>query len=134
MAILGSILIWTGIALFAIFGIGIVFFLGLMIGRAGTKPKQGYTGFTSMVRKEIYDELLDKGAYKSEQDMLQDALSLLNWGLEHSIQGRYITHCEPDGSNATEVGLETFQSLRAMFNPIMHLERCFGLDTPEDNE
>ena len=135
MGILAGILIYGGIAVFCLVALFLIFIVGVVVGRAGNKPANGYTGFTTVIQKEVYNGLLDKGAYKTEQEMLQDALTLLNWGLDISMHGRIIGHCEPDGSDPVELPLPTFQAIRAAMNPRIHLERCFGLNSMgEENE
>lgn len=137
MGIIASILIWGGIAALGLLAVGLIFFLGVVIGRAQVKPKSGYVGFSTIIKRDVYNELLDKGAYKTEQHMMQDALTLLNWGLDNAGQGRYVGSCDQDGGNLAELPLDTFLALRAAFNPRNHLERCLGLmfdKKEEDNE
>jgi hypothetical protein len=134
MGIIGSILIFGGITTFVVLAIIGVFLLGIVLGRSGSKPKEGYVGFSTYIKKDIYTQLLDKGRYKSEQAMLMDALTLLNWGLETSGKGRFIASCEHDGSKPTEFPMETLANLRSLYNPVNHLMRCLGLKIDEPKE
>ena len=131
MAIFAHIAMVAGVALLAFLSVSMIFFAGVIWEKISSAPKRGFIRFSSHLNKEEYNDLIDRGCYQGEQDMLQDALNLVNWAIDNSREGRCIASLEPDGTDIMEYVTDTFTIIRAAFNPIPHLERCLDLDLDE---
>lgn len=135
MGIVITALLWI-IGIILVMGlILLLMFAGFVMGkRAPVEAREGNVSLSSEINEEVYKALLEKGGYSTEQQLLNDALTILNWGLDVAVGGRHTASCNYDGTQLMEFNIDAFSALRAKNHPITYLERCLWLDMPESGE